>query len=293
MTNSAPFRPVCRRTRKRLTPRIALMSTLKYAFALFMFALCLFPFLWIVISSLKGQSEIFTIPPSFWIENPTLKNYYDAMADGSLGTFTWNSAYVAVLTTLFTTMVSTLCAYAIGFYRFRGRGLLNKSLLALQLFPGVVTIIPLFIIFRQLSLINRPFGLVVGNTAGAISTAVILMLGYFGDIPRNLEEAARIDGANTAQVLFKIILPLAMPGIASAAIMTFINVWQEYFMALSFISDRANYTLPVGISTFIGAKATNWGGLLATSVVIAVPALTLFVSFQQYFVDSLAGSVKG
>ena len=293
MTHSAPSCPVCRPRRKRLTPHIAFSSTVKYAFAVCLFVLCVFPFLWIVISSLKGQSEIFTIPPSFWIENPTLKNYYDAIADGSLGAFTWNSAYVAVLTTLITTLVSMLCAYAIGFYRFRGRKALNKSLLALQLFPGVVTIIPLFIIFRQLSLINRPFGLVVGNTAGAISTAVILMLGYFNDIPRNLEEAARIDGANTAQVLFKIILPLAMPGIASAAIMTFINVWQEYFMALSFISDKANYTLPVGISTFIGAKSTNWGGLLATSVVIAVPALVLFVSFQQYFVDSLAGSVKG
>jgi ABC-type glycerol-3-phosphate transport system permease component len=293
MPNPAPYCPVCRPKRKRLTLRIALISTAKYTFALCLFTLCVLPFLWIVISSLKGPNEIFTIPPSFWIENPTLKNYYDAIADGSLGTFAWNSAYVAVLTTLITSLVSTLCAYAIGFYRFRGRGVLNKSLLALQLFPGVVTIIPLFIIFRQLSLINRPFGLVVGNTAGAISIAVILMLGYFSDIPRNLEEAARIDGANTAQVLFKIILPLAMPGIASAAIMTFINVWQEYFMALSFISDRANYTLPVGISTFIGAKSTNWGGLLATSVVIAVPALALFVSFQQYFVDSLAGSVKG
>lgn len=293
MQNPALSRPACRPKRKRLTARIALMSTTKYTFAAFLFALCVFPFLWIVISSLKGSNEIFTIPPSFFIENPTLKNYYEAIADGSLGTFTWNSAYVAVLTTLITTLVSTLCAYAIGFYRFRGRGALNKSLLALQLFPGVVTIIPLFIIFRQLSLINQPFGLVVGNTASAISTSVILMLGYFGDIPRNLEEAARIDGANTAQVLFKIILPLAMPGIASAAIMTFINVWQEYFMALSFISDRANYTLPVGISTFIGAKSTNWGGLLATSVVIAVPALALFASFQRYFVDSLAGAVKG
>lgn len=293
MTQAAPSRPACRPKRRRLTPRIALTSTAKYFFAVCLFVLCIFPFLWIVISSLKGQSEIFTIPPSFWIQDPTLKNYYDAIADGSLGTFTWNSTYVAVLTTLITTLVSMLCAYAIGFYRFRGRKTLGKALLALQLFPGVVTIIPLFIIFRQLSLINRPFGLVVGNTAGAISTAVILMLGYFNDIPRNLEEAARIDGANTWQVLIKIILPLAMPGIASAAIMTFINVWQEYFMALSFISDKANYTLPVGISTFIGARSTNWGGLLATSVVIAVPALVLFVSFQQYFVDSLAGSVKG
>jgi ABC-type glycerol-3-phosphate transport system permease component len=293
MTHSATSCPVCRPRRKRLTPRIAFNSTVKYAFAVCLFVLCVFPFFWIVVSSLKGQSEIFTIPPSIWAQNPTLKNYYDAISDGSLGAFTWNSAYVAVLTTLITTLVSMLCAYAIGFYRFHGRKTLNKSLLVLQLFPGVVTIIPLFIIFRQLSLINRPFGLVVGNTAGAISTAVILMLGYFNDIPRNLEEAARIDGANTAQVLFKIILPLAMPGIASAAIMTFINVWQEYFMALSFISDKANYTLPVGISTFIGAKSTNWGGLLATSVVIAVPALVLFVSFQQYFVDSLAGSVKG
>lgn len=282
-----------RAVRRPLTPRRALMSVGKYVYALFLLLFCVFPLIWILVSSLKGSDELFTIPPSFWIQNPTLQNYVDAIQGGSLLTFTKNSLYVAVLTTLISTFISMLCAYAIGFYRFRGRELLNKSMMALQVFPGAVTIIPLFILFRRLNLINRPFGLVVGNVAGAISTSVILMLGYFRDIPRALEEAARIDGANTAQTFFRVILPLAMPGIASAAIMTFINVWQEYFMALSFISDRANYTLPVGISTFIGAHSTNWGGLLATSVVIAVPALVLFVAFQQYFVDSLAGSVKG
>lgn len=282
-----------RAVRRPLTLRRALLSVGKYVYALLLLLFCVFPLIWILVSSLKGGDELFTIPPSFWIQNPTLQNYVDAIQGGSLLTFTKNSLYVAVLTTLISTFISMLCAYAIGFYRFRGRELLNKSMMALQVFPGAVTIIPLFILFRRLNLINRPFGLVVGNVAGAISTSVILMLGYFRDIPRALEEAARIDGANTVQTFFRVILPLAMPGVASAAIMTFINVWQEYFMALSFISDRANYTLPVGISTFIGAHSTNWGGLLATSVVIAVPALVLFVAFQQYFVDSLAGSVKG
>lgn len=279
--------------RRPVTVKKIAMEVIKYVYALFLFVFCVFPLVWIALSSLKGSNEIFTVPPSFWVENPTLENYYMAIFDGSLLTFTKNSVYVAVLSTLISTIISMLCAYAIAFYYFRGRKLLNTAMMGLQVFPGVVTIIPLFILFRQLGLINRPFGLVVGNVAGAISTAVILMLGYFHDIPRTLEEAARIDGANTAQVFFRVILPLAMPGIASAAIMTFINVWQEYFMALSFISDKANYTLPVGISTFIGARSTDWGGLLATSVVIAVPALVLFVAFQQYFVDSLAGSVKG
>lgn len=282
-----------KKVKKPLTPARVAGSIFKYVYAIALLVFCVFPLIWIVMSSLKGPIEIFSVPPTFTIQNPTLENYIASITNGDLIAFTKNSIYVAVLSTLFSTFISMLCAYAIAFYHFRGREIVSKAMMALQVFPGVVTIIPLFIIFRQLGLINRPFGLVVGNTAGAIATAVIMMLGYFSDIPRALEEAARIDGANTVQVFFKVILPLAMPGIASAAIMTFINVWQEYFMALSFISDRANYTLPVGISTFIGQHSTNWGGLLATSVVIAIPALVLFVCFQQYFVDSLAGSVKG
>lgn len=279
--------------RKRLTLKRAAGGTVKYAFAVFMFVFSVFPLLWIVISSLKGPLEIFEVPPSFIPTNPTIANYESAVMEGSLLIFVKNSVFVAVLTTVLATFIASMSAYAIGFYRFRGRDGFNRALLMTQLFPGVVTIIPLFVIFRMLGLINRPIGLVVGNLAGALPVAIILMLGYFSDIPRDLEEAARIDGANTATVFFRVILPLAMPGISAAAILTFVNVWQEFFMALSFTSDKINYTLPVGITTFIGERSTNWGGLLATSVVIVLPALVLFASFQQYFIDSLAGSIKG
>jgi ABC-type glycerol-3-phosphate transport system permease component len=279
--------------RKPLTGKAMLGGTVKYLFALFMLVFSLFPLIWIVISSLKGPSEIFSVPPSFIPENPTLENYIAAVSEGSLMVFVKNSVIVAVLTTLLSTIISSMAAYAVAFYRFRGRDGYNRALFATQLFPGVVSIIPLFVIFRMLNLLNRPIGLVVGNLAGALPVAIILMLGYFTEIPRDLEEAARIDGANTATVFFKVIFPLALPGISAAAILTFINVWQEFFMALSFTSDMANYTLPVGITTYVGERATNWGGLLATSVVIVLPALVLFVAFQQHFIDSLAGSVKG
>lgn len=270
-----------------------LKAGIKYLYMIGIFLFTVFPFFWIISSSFKGPGEIFHLPPTLIPIRPTLENYIKAVQMNRLLLYTKNSIQIAVFTTLLTVIIGALAAYALSSFVFKGRRIINKVMLLTQMFPWAVTIIPLFILCRYLGLINTPYALIFGNLAGTVPVSVILLTGYFMDIPRELEEASRIDGCNTFTVFTKIILPLATPGIVASAIFTFIGVWQEFLMALSFTSDKNRYTLPVGLTTFVGQHSTDWGGLMATSVVIAVPAIILFVSVQNYFIDNLAGSIKG
>lgn len=270
-----------------------LKNLFKYIYVIFIFLFTVFPFFWILSSSFKGPGEIFNLPPTIIPIHLTFENYIKAVQMNRLLLYAKNSIQIAVFSTLLTVIIGALAAYALSSFVFKGRKTINKAMLLTQMFPRAVTIIPLFVLCKYLGLINTPYALIFGNLAGTVPVSVILLTGYFMDIPRELEEVSRIDGCNTFTVLTKIILPLALPGIVASAIYTFIGVWQEFLMALSFTSDKDKFTLPVGLTTFVGQHSTDWGGLMATSVVIAVPAIILFVSVQSYFIDNLAGSVKG
>lgn len=270
-----------------------LSEIIKYIFAGFIFIFTVFPFFWIISSSFKGSGEIFDSPPRLIPSNPTFENYVNAINQNQLLLYGKNSLEIAIFTTLITTIIAALAAYGLSSFVFKGRKAVNRVMVLTQLFPTVVIIIPLFTLCRYLGLINTPYVLILGNLAGTVPVAIILLTGYFMDIPKEIEEAATIDGCNTVKIFVKIILPLARPGIVASAIFTFVGVWQEFLMALSFTSDKNRYTLPVGLTTFVGQHRTDWGGLMATSVVIAIPAIILFVSAQNYFIDNLAGSVKG
>ncbi len=266
---------------------------LLYAFEIFIFLFTTFPFIWIIISSLKGSGEIFSAPPTLWPETVTLENYRNAILKNDLLLYTKNSVVIAVITTVLTTFVAALAAYGIGFLKTTGSKGMTMLMVTTQMFPIVVLIIPLFTLCSKLGLLNTHYSLILSNLVFTIPSAILIMSGYFASVPRDLGEAAQIDGCTKLTMFFKVILPIVGPGLIAVGIFTFIGVWQEFLLAVSFISDSKMNTLPVGLSSYVGEHTTDWGGLMATSVVIAIPAIILFVSVQKYFIDNLAGAVKG
>jgi ABC-type glycerol-3-phosphate transport system permease component len=180
-----------------------------------------------------------------------------------------------------------------GFLQLRGRFFFSRFLVAIQMLPSVVSIVPLYIICGKMGILNTYNSLVFSYLGGTVPVAVILLYGFFVDIPSDLGEAAMIDGCNTWRMFRSVILPVAIPGIVSCAIYTFIRVWQEFIIALSFTTNKSMYTLTIGLRAYEGSNQTDWGGLMATAVVISIPAIILFAVVQKQFVDSMSGSVKG
>jgi len=266
---------------------------LLYLFEIFIFIFTVFPFFWIVVSSFKGAGEIFASPPTILPEVFTLENYRKAIFENDLLVFAKNSIIIGVSTTFLAVLIAALAAYGIGFLKISGSKFMTIIMVVTQMFPIVVLIIPLFTLCSKFGLLNTYYSLILSNLAITVPSAIIIMSGYFASVPSELGEAAQLDGCNNFKMLTKVILPIVGPGLIAVGIFTFIGVWQEFLLAVSFISDSKMNTLPVGLTSYVGEHSTDWGGLMATSVVIAVPAIILFVSVQKYFIDNLAGSVKG
>ncbi|MCT4543351.1 MAG: carbohydrate ABC transporter permease [Vallitalea sp.] len=266
---------------------------IKYLYAIVITIFSVFPFLWMVSTSLKPAKDIYSTPPKFITSNMNFNNYITAIKNNNLLGYVKNSLIVTLSTVAITIIIATLAAFAIGYLKLPKGKLVMKVLYSLQMLPIAVTIIPMYILCSRLGILNRYPSLILAYLAGAVPVAVILLTGFMVDIPDELGEAAKIDGCNTFNAFWRIVIPIALPGIVSASIFSFIRVWQEFIIALSFTSDSKMYTLPVGLKTYIGMHDTDWGGLMATAVVISIPAIIIFVAVQKQFVDSLAGSVKG
>ncbi len=275
------------------TPLSRVFKVLKYLFAVFIFVYCVFPFLWMLSTSLKSPEDIFHSPPEFITAHMTLQNYANAIEKNHLLLYLKNSLIITLATVVLTIVIATMAAFAMGYLRLPGADTLRKLLFLLQMLPSVVAIVPLFIIFGKFGLLNTHRGLVFAYLGSTVPVSVILLMGFFDDIPKDIGEAAMIDGCSVMRAFFHVILPVSVPGIVSSAIYTFIRIWQEFIMALSLTTSKSMYTLPIGLKAYEGSNQTDWGGLMATAVVISVPAIILFVAVQKQFVDSMSGSVKG
>lgn len=268
-------------------------NVLRYLYALVIIVFCVFPFLWMLSTSLKQPQDIFSSPPRFITDHMTLQNYVNAVEKNNLLVYAKNSLIVTVSTVILTIIIATLASFAMGYLNLKGSKMLTKVLYALQMLPVATSIVPLYIICGKMGLLNTHWALILSYLGTAVPVAAILITGFFSDIPADIGEAAMIDGCNTFQTFWKVIFPLAVPGIVSGSIYTFIRIWQEFIIALSFTSEKMMYTLPIGLKAYEGANQTDWGGLMATAVVISIPAIIMFVMVQKQFVDSMAGSVKG
>jgi multiple sugar transport system permease protein len=251
------------------------------------------PFLWIALSSLRPNTELIDPDAPLHVKRLTLDNYAnlnDATAGAGLpGYFTFlaNSVIVATITTAISVPLALLAAYSVYRTRYPGRRAMFRLLIVTYVFPGVVLLIPLFQLFAQMGLVDNLWSLIIVNVTFSAPFSVWLMRGFFSSIPRSVEEAAALDGVGRLRTLVGIILPLTAPGVAVAAMYSFIVAWTEYMFASAFILDDSIKTLPVGLGAFIAQYYQDWGILAAAAVATLAPVVLLFAFLGRYFVRGL------
>ena len=262
--------------------------------------LTFFPLVWMVSSAIKPIEDLFVIPPQWIPERPTLAAidsvlYGDNEQPSLFLDYFRNSLIVTVGTTLLALTVSTLGAYALSRYPFRGSGKLMLSILSIQMFPQAMLLISFYLIFLQLQLLNTYQALILANATFAVPFSIWMLKGFFDTVPREIEEAALIDGCTRLSVMPRIVLPMIAPGLIAAGSYTFLIAWDEYLFAATLTTEPAMRTLPPGIiQSFVGQFYLNWPNVMAASVLITIPVTVLFVFFQKYLVQGLtAGAVKG
>ena len=253
----------------------------------------LVPFLWFVLTSLKSSAELTAIPPIL-LPSFHLNFYRSALANYGLLHYMVISVIVAGLATLVTVAVGTLAAYAIARFNLKWTNFYLLVLLAISMFPQIAIAGPIWTILDRLEWLNTFQGLVAAYVALSLPLAIWILTTFFRDVPGEIEEAALIDGCSRLQALYKIVLPLAAPGILTAALLVFIHSWNEFFFALIIMTDPAVQTLPVGIALFPGEYTMPWGEIAAASTMATIPLILLTLIFQRGIVRGLsAGAVKG
>ena len=261
------------------------------AFAFFTFVF-LFPVLWVLLSSLKSHSELFTYPLTIFPSRPTLENYGDAFRSGNFLRYFMNSAYVAVVATFITVMINTMAGYALSKYVFRGRDAIFFVMIATLMIPLQVIMIPIFLLEKNLGLLNTLWGIII--PPAATPTGVFLARQYMMTLPDSLIESARIDGAGEWFIFRRIILPLAKPIIGTITIFSFMWRWNDFLWPFIVISRQKKYTLQLALSNFVGQYDVDWSKLLSMTVIAIIPMIAVFLAFQKYFIKGLtAGGVKG
>lgn len=251
------------------------------------------PLLWATSTSLKPRTEVFT-NTSLIPHDPTLSNFTYVLRNTRFGHWFRNTLMIALATTFAAVAIATLGGYAMSRFRFWGRGLYGSVLLVVQMFPGVMLAIPLFLIFTRLRLVDTYWSLWITYMSFALAFAVWMLKGYFDGIPREIEEAALIDGAGRMTVLWRIILPLSAPGITTVAVFAFLLAWNDFFFAYILLIKEENYTLQMGLFTFIKQFNTEWNYLMTAAVLTTLPVLVFFFGLQRFLTRGLiAGATKG
>lgn len=261
-----------------------------------------FPLLWLFSASISTQVELFTVPPHWIPQHPTLQNYADIFfpsqaASSVPRTFAvalLNSLKIASAVTIICILVGSLAAYALVRIPFGANRTIQLGMIATRMIPEVSLILPLFIIASSLDLINKPIVLILTYMSFALPYAIWLMAAYFQTVPVDLEEAARLDGCSRLGILFRVVMPISVPGLVSTAMFVFLLAWDEFFYALIFTSTLAAKTVPVAIAEFIGRYVVNVNGMMAGGILAAIPPVLVALIFQRYIVSGMtAGAVKG
>ena len=271
-----------------------LQTAAAYTFLGLLLLLVLFPFYWMTITSFKTEDQMRSLVSMFWPSPFVVENYTQLLTKTDFAVWYRNSALVAVSSTLVATAIGTIGAYALARLRFLGRAFLSSATLITYLVPPSILFIPLYAQIRTMGLADSLAGLIAAYPSFTVPFVTWLLMGYFGSIPEELEEAAMIDGATRFGAFRRIILPLAAPGVLAAGLFAFTQAWNEFLYALVFISDVKQRTLPVGLSTFITGDVYGWGYLMAGAVLTTLPVILVYTYLQRYMVEGLtAGSVKG
>ncbi|HET7793546.1 MAG TPA: carbohydrate ABC transporter permease [Rhizobacter sp.] len=254
----------------------------------------LFPFYWMAITSLKPDNELLSREGNpFWVHMPTLAHFKKLLFDTAYPDWLWNTVLVSVVSTLFSLAASVMAAYAIERLRFRGSKQVGLAVFLAYLVPPSILFIPLADVVFKLGLFDTRWALILTYPTFLIPFCTWLLMGYFRSIPFELEECALIDGATRWQILTKIVLPLAVPGLISAGIFAFTLSWNEFIYALTFVSSSEIKTLPVGVVTeLVEGDVYHWGPLMAGALFGSLPVAFVYSFFVEYYVSGLTGSVK-
>lgn len=266
-----------------------LSAAVQYTLLAAVAAVMLMPFLWMVSTSLKEPAKVFVFPPQFIPAPVRWANYPEVLKIIPFHLFYWNSVYIAVLVTLGTVFFASLAGYAFARIPFWGSGIVFLMLLSTMMIPNEVIAIPMFLFMREIGFINTHVPLIVLPIFGAGGVfGVFVMRQFFIGIPKELEEAAMIDGCSRARIYAMIMLPLAKPAVATLVIFTFLTSWNDFFDPLIYISDRTLMTLPLALSLFTDESGTAWHHLMSASVMATVPLLILFFFAQKQFIEGVS-----
>jgi ABC-type glycerol-3-phosphate transport system permease component len=262
--------------------------------ALVALAITLFPFYWVLNTSLKPAAEVFASPPTFVSAHWSLDAYGSLLANRPVARYFLNSLVVALGSTVLSVLLAALAAY--GVTRFFPRGALPFVLFLLftKMLPETLLIIPYFQLMSDLGLLNTYWALILAYSSFALPFSVWMLIGFFRSIPRELDEAALIDGAGVMQTFVRVILPLARPGLVAVALFTFLIAWNSYVWALVLTTDASMFVLSVGIANMVGEYRVQWNELMAAAVIAAVPVMALYSLLERHLVNAItAGAVKG
>ncbi len=253
-----------------------------------------FPLLWMALSSLKPPTELFKTPPAIFPSQISFEWYEKAFCDTTVIRYFMNSFIVASGTTVIVLFMATFGAYSLTRFRYFGRKAITIAVLSAYCIPPIMLMIPLYKIVASVNLTSSLFGVIIGHTTVTFPFAIWLLISFFRSIPREIEEAALVNGASDFMVFYKIILPLCVPGILSTGILVFILSWNEYLLASVLVSQDTMKTLTVGLANYISSTEINWGVIMALGTATTVPIVLMFSAIQKHFVEGLtAGAVKG
>ncbi len=253
-----------------------------------------FPFLSIILTAIRPEEDIFAKEFSLFSDSYSLDNFRKIFSGKTNFTqYILNSIVVSLIATVISVFISMMTAYGLTRFRYKGRRIMITGVAFTQLFPFVVLILPLYLVYWKIGFVNSFFGLIISYIAISLPYSIFLLMGYISSIPISIDEAAIIDGCNRMQTIFKIIFPVALPGIAATAVFSFLRSWNEYLFALTLMTDDMKKTVPVGLAGFFGEYTADWGAIMAASVVATIPTVIFFFIMQKQIISGLsAGAVK-
>jgi len=276
-----------RRGRSRKRVRRLLSYLVWYPMLSFFAVVLALPLVWLISTSLKSGAQTFIMPPK-WIPDPIVwENYPKAFQAVPFHRYFWNTIQIVVFATLGTLITSSMAAFAFARLRFPYRAFLFGLVLSTIMLPGIVTLIPTFIVFRHLGWINTLLPLIVPSWFGGGAFNIFLVRQFFMTLPYDLDEAARIDGASNFRIYWNILLPLSKPALATVAIFSFIHHWNDFFLPLIYLQDTRKWTMAIGLQGFKDLYSTSWNLMMAASTAMILPLLVLFFLAQHYFVAGI------
>lgn len=279
---------------KRRRRRTTLGLVARYIALIFTVLLTVFPLVWLFLTSIRSSTDIFAVPIRIIPESVTLSQYVAVFTQYDTLGYLWNTIFISLATVVLVHLLAVPCAYAMSRFKLPGFMVIVGLLLIMRMIPVIALAIPLFAVFATFGMLDSVWALILAHTASKLPVAIWLLLGFIQEVPREIEEAAQVDGAGTLRTLIQIVTPLVGPGIGASAVITFLFTWNDLLLALTLASSTNAQTLPVGLTRFVSQYGIDWGAMSAAGVLMVIPTLAFVWFAQGLLVKGLTtGAVRG